>query len=113
MITPSIKALRTLTPCADKAKELKRILTMRRIELEALPAGADRIHECYHTPSTADLRMTCLDAALGTYGVESFQTRKGEWVDYLNTGDPYTPTIVRWRGNYRVTDWGSIAERHA
>lgn len=112
MLTPSIKSLQTLTQCADKARELKRILTMRRAELEALPAGAARVRECYHPPSTPDLRLTCLDAALGTYGVDSFRARDGSWVDYLNTGDAYAPTIVRFRGNYRVTDWGSIAERH-
>ena len=114
MITPSIKTLLTLTAGnADKARELKRILTMKRSELEALPAGAARVRECYHAPSTSDLRLTCLDAALGSYGVESFQTRNGAYVDYINAGDTYAPTIVRFRGNYRVTDWGSIAERHA
>jgi hypothetical protein len=65
MITPSIKTLSTLTAGdADKARELKRILTMKRSELEALPAGAARVRECYPTPSTSDLRLTCLDAAL-------------------------------------------------
>jgi hypothetical protein len=113
MITPSIKTLQTLTQCADKARELKAILTATRAQLEALPAGAARVAECWNPPSTVDLRMSCLDAALGTYGVESFETRDGASVYYLNTGDTYAPTIVRFRGNYRVTDWGSIAERHA
>ena len=112
MQTPSIRALRTLAPEPGAAEALKRILTASRATLQALPAGAARARECYYQPRTSDLRLTCLDAALGTYGVECFETRKGELVEYLNAGDTYTPTIVRWRGNYSVRCWGDIAERH-
>jgi hypothetical protein len=113
MLTPSIKTLRArLHLDADKAKTVKAILTATRAELEALPAGAARVAECYHSPKTSDVRMHCLDAALDTYGVEAFQTRTGEWVEYLNNGDTYTDTIVRYRGNYSVASWGDIAERH-
>jgi len=112
MITPSIKALTALTGDCVKAKELKNIFTALRQELEAMPAGEARVRECYHPPSTPDLRLACLDAALGTYGVEAFETARGEVVEYLNAGDTYTPTIVRFRGNYRVACWGDYAERH-
>ena len=113
MITPSIKTLLTIPGVdADKAAALKRILTASRRELEEMPAGAARVAECYHAPSTADLRLTCLDAELGTYGVEAFQDDKGQWVEYCNAGDSYALTIIRWRGNYRVGCWGDIAERH-
>lgn len=113
MITPSIKTLKTLPDVdAGKAATLKALLTADRATLEAHPAGAARIAECWNPPSTADLRLTCLDAELGTYGVEAFLTENGERVYYLNAGDTYTPTIVRFRGNYRVACWGDIAERH-
>ena len=113
MITPSIKTLKTLPHIdAGKAAILKTLLTASRSTLEAHPAGAARLAECYHAPSTSDLRLTCLDAEMGTYGVEAFHTENGELVEYLNAGDTYTPTIVRFRGNYRVACWGDIAERH-
>ena len=48
--------------------------------------------------------------ALGTFGIEAFQTRNGTWVEYLNTGDTYAPTIVRMNGHYRIASWGDIAE---
>ena len=111
--TPSIKALQTIADVdADKARALKAILTASRADLEALPAGAARVAECWTAPSTSDLRLTCLDAELGTYGVEAFRTDKGELVEYLNAGRTYARTIIRWRGAYRVACWGDIVERH-
>jgi hypothetical protein len=108
MNTPSIKTLQTVGVTLTQAKEAKRILRMSRADLEQLPAGSARLAECYHPPNTADLRMSCLDAVMGTYGVEGFQTDKGEWVTYLNAGDPYAPTIVLYRRRYRVACWGDL-----
>lgn len=110
---PSLKALQTLPDVdAEKARALKALLTARRAVLEAHSAGAARVAECWAAPTTPDLRLTCLNAELGTYGVEAFWTTKGELVEYLNAGDPYVRTIVRFRGAYRVACWGDIAERH-
>lgn len=113
MRKPSIKTLQTL-PGVDRAKarELRAILEARREELEAMPAGEALICASWYSPTTRKLRLACLDAALGTYGAEAFWTRRGELVEYLNAGDTYTPTIVHFRGIYRVACWGDIAERH-
>jgi hypothetical protein len=114
MITPSIKALTTLFGSVELAREARRLLLASRAELLETEAGAKRCEECYHPPRTSDIRMHCLDALLdGSCGVEAFETKKDGWVDFLNTGDTYSPTIVRWRGNYYVKSWGEIAERHA
>jgi hypothetical protein len=93
-----------------KGKQAKAIFRMRRSELETLPAGLARIRECYNPPTTSDIRLHCLDALLETFGTEAFQTRNGTWVEYLNTGDTYAPTIVRINGHYRIASWGDIAE---
>jgi hypothetical protein len=106
--SPSIAAIESEFP--GKGKLAKAIFRMRRSELETLPAGLARIRECYHAPSTSDVRMHCLDALLETFGIEAFQTRNGTWVEYLNTGDTYAPTIVRMNGHYRIASWGDIAE---
>lgn len=111
MTLPSIKTLRQVF--GDKAREARSILEMRRAQLEALPAGAARVAECHHAPSTADIRMHCLDALGASSGVESFELRDGSHCDYLNTGDTYTPTLLRVRTRYRVACWGDIAEREA
>ena len=112
MRTPSIKSLlRVSGVTPEQAREAKRILQMTRAELECLPVGAARVAECYHPPKTYDLRLECLNAALGMHGVEGFQTSCGDWVTYLNAGDTYTDTIIYYRGTYRVACWGNIAER--
>lgn len=108
--SPSIEAIEAEFP--GKGKLAKAVFRMRRAELETLPAGLARIRECCNPPTTSDIRMHCLDALLGTFGVEAFQTRDGTWVEYLNTGDTYSPTIVLMSGNYRIASWGDIAERH-
>lgn len=101
-------------PRADEARE---ILSMSRAELEALPAGAARVRECYHPPTTRDLRLTCLDAICdGTFGVEAFALTRGRyrggWCEYLNTGDAYAATLIVVGGNYRIGCWGDVAERY-
>lgn len=108
--TPSIKALRSIF--GENAKKAKELLTMSREQLTHTPEGAARVAECYHPPLTQDIRMTCLNALGGFHGVEGFETKKGICM-YLNAGDTYTPTLVRFRGSYRITSWGDIAEKHA
>ena len=107
---PSIRTLREVF--GDRAREARRVLEMNRSQLEALPYCAARLRDFYHPPRVWELRMMALDFLAGTYGVEAFQTRDGSWCEYLNAGDTYAPTLLRFRGNYRVGCWGDIAERH-
>ncbi len=110
MRTPSTKVLREVF--GDNATEAKRVLQMSRTQLLELPACIARDRECYNPPATYDLRMTALDKLANTCGVEAFQTRNGNWCEYLNSGDTYAATLLRYRGHYRVGCWGDIAERH-
>lgn len=110
MRLPSIKTLADVF--GSNAREARRVLEMSRAELETLPACEARVKECYHRPATSDLRLTALDALAGTNGVEGFQVRDGGWCEYLNTGDTYAATLLRFRGRYIVGCWGDIAERH-
>lgn len=109
MNLPSVKTLREVF--GDNAKQARAILEMTRSQLEALPACAARIAECYHPPKTYDLRLTALDALAGTHGVEAFRTRVG-YCEYLNSGDAYAPTLLRFQGRYRVACWADIAQQY-
>jgi hypothetical protein len=111
MRTPSIKTLQAVF--GDKAPIAKSILQMTRAQLLELPAGAARAAECYHSPKTYDIRLHCLDALGESYGVEAFELENGTYCDYLNTGDTYSPTLLRVNGDYQVACWGDIAERHS
>lgn len=101
---------KTLAQCFENPREAKRILRMTRAELESLPAGAARVRECFNPPSTQDVRMHCLNAAGDFYGVESAHAPGEGWATYLNTGDTYAPTIIRWAGTYRVQSLGDFIE---
>ena len=108
MRKPSIASLREVF--ADKAKEARAIFDMCHGELSAHPAGAARIKECFHRPKWYDVRLHALDSLGDTHGVESCETESGEFADYLNTGDSYAPTVIFWRGNYRVQSLGDFIE---
>jgi len=107
--SPSIKSLSTIF--GDNAKQAKALLLMSREQLLRTPVGAARVAECYHAPTTQDIRMECLNALGHFHGVEGFDTKRGECM-YLNAGDTYTPTLVRFNGAYRIACWGDIAARH-
>jgi hypothetical protein len=105
--TPSIK---TLAALFNDPKAAKRIFRMTRAQLCELPAVAARVAECYHAPRTYDLRLTALNAIDdGLFGVEAV-TVGTEYADYLNTGETYAPTVIYWRGNYRVQSLGDFVE---
>ena len=103
---PSIK---TLSRVFADPEQARKILVMTMAELSELPAGRARIAECYHAPKTYDVRLTCLNAIdSGLHGVEALESVAGEYIDYLNTGDTYKPTIIYWRGAYRVQSLGDF-----
>jgi hypothetical protein len=85
------------------------------------PAGAKREAECYNPPATSDIRLTVLNAIMGTHGVECCYAKGQEAhgteapaMEYLNTGDSYEATIIRFRGGrYAIGSWGDWAERNA
>lgn len=105
---PSIRTLRTVFNEPEYARE---ILEMSRADLERLAVCQARIAECYHPPSTSDLRLTALDQLAETSGVEGIQASDGRWLMYLNAGDTYTPTVTLWDGRYRVESWGDRVEK--
>ena len=105
---PSIK---TLSAVFSDPKKARAIFEMSRAQLLETEAGNTRYNECYNPPKTYDLRLHVLDALdSGLYGVEAVESTGGEYADYLNTGDSYAPTIIYWRGRYRVQSLGDFIE---
>ena len=114
MNIPSTKTLDRAFP--GKGKTLRRLLESNAAVREH-PAVVELVRKCYHAPRLAYQRMTALNHEAGTYGIECVRESPNDCTSapafkYLNTGDTYTPTIIRWRnGRYVVCDWGSIVER--
>ena len=106
---PSVKRLSAVFG-AD-AKRARRVLEMTREELDALPAGSARNRECQNRPETYDVRMHCLAVLGNLQGLESFQRADGRYVDYFNTGDVYSETLI-YDGKYRIVVLGDYVEKH-
>ena len=109
MNTPSVKTLRAVF--LHNAKRAKFILHAGQITLNAAPECQARILECYNRPDAWDLRMHALNTLAKAHGVECVETsnaRVAAW--YLNAGDTYTPTLIFWRGRYRVQSIGDFVE---
>lgn len=109
--TMKLPSIKTLSQVFDNPKQARAVLEMTHEQLRAHPAGSARITECYHAPKWYDVRMHVLDSLdNGLYGLESIQSTNGEYADYLNAGDTYNPTVIYWRGSYRVQSIGDFIE---
>lgn len=105
---PSAK---TLSAVFSDPKKARAVFDMNRTQLLETEAGAARDKQCYNVPKTYDLRLHVLNALeSGLYGLESVQSTGGEYAEYLNAGDTYTPTVIYCRGQYRVQSIGDFIE---
>lgn len=111
MRTPSIKTLRAIF--GDDAPAAKRLLTASRETLLENETAKALEKSCYYAPSLARLRLATLDALGNFHGVESLESQRGEFAVYLNAGDCYAATLIRWRLNYRVQSIGDFIETMA
>ena len=130
---PSIKRLCAELKDVDvpKAKLIRSIIKGNREDLLYIAESLDKyrrdIHwqrfNCINYP-IADLRAELLNTALGCYGVEYlFEGSDGlrgnlegctdqPICTYLNTGDTYAATLLKYRGRWQIGCWGDIAERY-
>ena len=112
MNTPSIKTLKQVFGVL--AKEAKLVLTTDLYNTYESVIALKKSY--YNPPSKAYCIMTALNEIAEAHGVESFF--EGDWsphkiyVDYLNTGDTYNPTIV-YDGRFKVTTLGDYIEKHS
>jgi hypothetical protein len=115
---PSIKTLLQIVDSPEDAKILRTILTSTsRDQLTGLSThAAEYNRQCFNYPALHLLKLYAANQLLGSHGVEGSEFKPGVYIEYLNQGDPYIPTLLRFnnrgRISYRVTDWGSIAEKY-
>jgi len=112
---PSVKTLESAFP--GKGKTLRRLLEDAAAVREH-PAAIARQREAYNPHSLSTLRLEALNAEAETCGIEAAwypgesNCTASPAFEYLNTGDSYAPTIIRWSdGRYRVASVGDIVER--
>lgn len=107
MRLPSVKTLSTIF--GDKAKEARRLLEVDTREIQT-DAALELRRQCYNPPAKYMVRFVSLDVLGEFHGVESIEFTNGEFADYLNAGDTYEPTLIYWRGAYRVQSMGDFVE---
>ncbi len=127
---PSVKtlcSLKDVTPAL--AKQLRTVIKLESYEAlgefaeKHCPQTTSWFQSCLHAPSKGEVRAAMLDELLRTCGVEYlFRTSEGlaghcalpsdELICvYMNAGDTYAPTLLKYRGHWQVGCWGDIAER--
>ena len=108
MRTPSSKTLRLIY--GDNAKEAKALLKANRADLLKNEAADRMRRDCYSTVRNFELRLCALNALGEFHGVECVTATNGEYAEYLNAGDSYAATLIRWNGRYRVQSIGDFIE---
>lgn len=57
--------------------------------------------------------LTYLDKYLNLYGVEYIKNKDKKYnIEYINTGDSYTNTIIYFKGKYIIKSTGDIVEKY-
>ncbi len=111
MNKPSVKTLNRAFP--GKGRVLRELLTSEKA-VRVHPAAVELDRRCLNAPSLAQLRLAALNEETDCHGVEYVaegSNARSPAFEYLNTGDSYTPTIVRFHGGrYVVADVGTIIE---
>jgi hypothetical protein len=110
MSFPSIKSIEAITT-RENAKLIREYMEKRSYREH--PSYLSWRAQFYHAPKVYEAVLHFAGLLLETHGTESFETRKGDYVDYCNAGDTYAPTLMYHGGRcrYLVGDWGTIAER--
>lgn len=109
---PSIKTLNTAFPGHGAA--MRKLLESPNA-VYAHPVAERLERQSYAPVKLSALRLAALNAEAGTFGVEYVppgHNQRSPGFHYLNTGETYAPTLVRYNsGRYAVTSWGDIVER--
>jgi hypothetical protein len=98
-------------------KEAALVLGLIRGEIdpdngELFPKTKAWIHSSYNRPNRHALRMSALNEVLGGSGVEAElgDSLTEAIIEWINTGDTYSPTITFRGGKYRLETMGDAVE---
>lgn len=109
MRKPSVKTL--ALAFGDNAKEARRLFEANRKTLLQNEAARRLEDQTFRPLPSYRLRLEALNKLGEFHGVEACETERGEFAEYLNAGEMYVPTVIRWRGVYRVQSLGDFLEK--
>ena len=118
MNLPSIDTIMLIKDVTrESAVKVRAILKLRNLDAvcDLSPEADKYVRACFHTPPLQLVKLTAIDAIIGTYGVESIvprvRTFRSPIIEYCNTGDSYALTVMWLNGRYSVGSRGDIVER--
>lgn len=100
----------------DAAIEIRKIWKHMEIDdvLDNYPNTRDWYISCYHKPRNREIRKNAIAERLWSEGFSGVGTvgrnRVGLWVDVLNAGDSYTPTLSFAAGSVVITTLAGLLE---
>lgn len=103
MRIPSIKTLCSIMP-VERAKLVHERCERYRERCKNHPSANISVNHC----------LNYCSAIMEQFGYEKIpagRNQKSPAIEYVNTGDPYTNTLLFVNGNFSVGNWGSIVER--
>jgi hypothetical protein len=65
------------------------------------------VRQCYNKPSDQELLQAALDDVIDSHGVEGVSSMD---IEFLNTGDAYTGTLLWHEGDVYLTTYGDAVE---
>lgn len=97
---------------ADKAEKIRAVLNNPESAFDYKTAQAF-YDACYRKPKTSEVMMYAFNEILEGHGVEGVTDPEdmSEGMDYVNMGDTYATTIVKWNGSFRVESYGDRIEK--
>lgn len=113
---PSVKTIkdklgRYLSDPDKQAKEIRGIIR-GDISPENYESVKNWLSKSYNRPSLPELKMEALNEILEGHGIEAeFSSGTRPWIEWVNMGDMYTPTVYRLKGKWRIGAVGDVFER--
>lgn len=82
-----------------------------RVDPANHPAGRAYLESRQGLPSTDDITLAVLSAALDAHGIASLPLPEGDYAAYVNiTGEAYDTTLLCHAGEWHLTSWGDYLE---
>lgn len=107
----SLNAIRGMT--IEKSNKIRGVIR-GEIPTRSFESVQCWIRQCYHEPKWSERAMCALNEIIGGHGVEVIHKNGEMFCEYVNLGDTYEATIVRYfgSGDFYVRSWGDVVERN-
>lgn len=96
----------------EEAKQVRGLIE-GTIDPDTFESVQNWCKQCYNEPPKHEKIMAALNEVLGGFGIETTDNPKNsdDYIEYINVGDTYIPTILYYNGKFIFSTWGDFVER--